>query len=671
MKTHGTLDKKFPRPTTARTRFTNPSFNLPGQRSQIQELDEETSRILKNSQSHIKKTDDSSVEEYIRDTNSLTEQREELNKMLTDENHHIEFLNKQKEKIDKISLIESNTNDLYNWDSLFSKSRPITAYTCTNMKYNYFQEESKIEKIENPGNKLSNNKKTPEKFCFPVALIDEKEDLINDFIKIHKNISVKRKKMEESLKLTKSHKKNTKSTPSLNITKNLNSSLNITNAKLLSPKKLSAARPQSVYAQRSDNDVFYLDKAFSEYYTQDESQFAEKFSLLHPKIRCQKKKLKETIEETKKSTIMYEQVRKYNKESEYSQNSQNLKVDNKELNLAGNSRNPIPLLKSIYKQIYPEYTEEPLKPNKNYWVSNKPLGDLESNIDYKHNVRNYKMKEFIREYHDRIKSARNPISDLQIYDSEDPDIKIFENQQGENELDLLDVPEVLEIPEELEIKHTKSDDSKPVYYTRPKTALIKHNQISVQNKKKSKTAKSNQVSKGTSISFNRSYKQLPQPEPYTVQKMKIDDQEKSQCESMVFISNQQMNQQLSNKTYNQFLRRNNKKLKPIPSQEKLNLQCKKTQGLFEDLVFVKNINREVMEEIKLNMQDFKKRPNTGNPGQTMRQPRPLSSFYQKAELSKKEKKIPATSSRNVNNVYFNQYIDIQFRRVDPSTKILL
>src|SRR5690606_15513050 len=135
--------------------------------------------------------------------------------------------------------------------------------------------------------------------------------------------SVKRKKMEEALKLTKGANKKMNNTqgnffPSSNKSTlsgkdNTSKTVNKTNKShkdgaSIRGLRSNATRPQSVFARRGDDDIFYLDKGFSDYFTQEESEFASKFPLLHPKVRCNSKSLKKTLRVVKKSNIQCEQL---------------------------------------------------------------------------------------------------------------------------------------------------------------------------------------------------------------------------------------------------------------------------------------------------------------------------------------------------------------------------
>lgn len=59
----------------------------------------------------------------------IGEHKTELDQMIKEENNRLDFINRQKEKLKNIELLEKNIGGLYEWKSLFTKNRPITAYT--------------------------------------------------------------------------------------------------------------------------------------------------------------------------------------------------------------------------------------------------------------------------------------------------------------------------------------------------------------------------------------------------------------------------------------------------------------------------------------------------------------------------------------------------------------
>jgi len=463
--------------------------------------------------------------EVSRDINLM--EKSELERCLNDENFKTEFVNKRKEKLKNIDLIEKNYEELYGWKSLLSKNRPLSCYTHKKTigennkykNYNNNEEKNKIEndlehntqedfdiendearpkefneknlsanlttrkkykhpfrddpiieneKINNSFREKSEKKKDKSDFIFPIALIDETEDKLYEFITIPKNISERRKKMEyfihiQSQSQRKTGKSNKKSSTkrkresAKRLSVSVNSSIHnnpnykdemiqasssvlqknihfnktftkemhnssrisqsvIRNRKKSNPGKNMAPRPMSVYAKRSENAVYYMSKEFSDYFKQDLKEFSEKFSLLHPKIKCDTTKIKKLLEEVK---LLQDEDEKLLK---------NFKIDNdafdiRDLNLAGNSKNIYPLLKSFLKNYYPEDEVNKFFKDKIYPISNRPLGNRVLGINNKNNVRSKNFEEQMN-YNNRINNEDDKLN-IKTYDINDPDLQIF------------------------------------------------------------------------------------------------------------------------------------------------------------------------------------------------------------------------------------------------------
>ena len=116
--------------------------------------------------------------------------------------------------------------------------------------------------------------------------------------------------------------------------------------------------------------------------------------------------------------------------------------------IAGKRRNPIPLLKSIFKQTYPN--KEVMKENiKMYFNTMKPIGEFDGPVDYTKNER-WRLSEFIgelRQGKNNLKNDRNwanyiSFSNknniktknliLNYYNENDPYIKMFEKMVKNN-----------------------------------------------------------------------------------------------------------------------------------------------------------------------------------------------------------------------------------------------
>jgi hypothetical protein len=590
--------KRSARPTTARPTTAKISRVSIDKNILLEERDEDSVNIKQDDLIVTNQKEEkllSNIQEMMEAT-QLDDQRKILEKMLLEENEKIEMFNNKKQKLKDINLIENNKDGLYDWGNLFSKSRPISAYTCSQSKFNFYEkleeeknqklskekidsksiEAEKKQKIQNEEKEgiqdseknltTKKKKKKGKPFIFPVALIDEKQVINSGLEALNKNIKSMNKNHRENEKSKSKEKKKlikNKTTENL-LNQNQKSDPNIKNqinqinnyphpvnnlAKTSGTHPLSnAARPQSVYAKRSDNDVFYLDRAFSEYYTQEESKFAEKFPLLHPKVRCDQKKLKTTLQEVKLSTLWYDEMKnKIHNEDEY-----DVKIEQKDLNLAGNSKNPVPLLRSIYRQVYPDVLEAPIPSNKIYPNSNKPLGNSIEYIDLKNNVRSANMMSFYNNnlstdnFDNRIKSARiNSIpSELKLdtYSIDDPEILIFSknintteketeeakktdvvnilletNNQEELNKNFENIPEIVEEGDmfdevnygekiknnylkQAQLTHSNTNENfvRPITSKtnlRPKTAMVNENLNNFKKNKKPSTAKLNSISK--------------------------------------------------------------------------------------------------------------------------------------------------------------------------------
>ena len=75
---------------------------------------------------------------YIYNSNKTTEKtfflKESYNIILSNELNNFDNINRKKEKIKYINLIEKYYKDLYEWSNLLNNSRPISSYTTLNNK---------------------------------------------------------------------------------------------------------------------------------------------------------------------------------------------------------------------------------------------------------------------------------------------------------------------------------------------------------------------------------------------------------------------------------------------------------------------------------------------------------------------------------------------------------
>lgn len=219
----------------------------------------------------------------------------------------------------------------------------------------------------------------------------------------------------------------------------------------------NCVRPKSVYTARNPRDVFYLSKTSNDYFTMDFFEFAKHVSILQAKYLSHPEKLQKVLKEVRMSANKVEEA--------ISQVTRDIHLEDKEVFLASNYGNILPLLKSIYRQIKvedPETIEKTLKAlvAKKYFKSNKPLSVLyeggkspsakyDDDIDYNINLRGEMMKNLSfnkrkLKSKSKARSLSAPKLKLDFYNSEDRDMKeldeymdiINEDEQYHNEVDV-------------------------------------------------------------------------------------------------------------------------------------------------------------------------------------------------------------------------------------------
>ena len=373
--------------------------------------------------------------------------KETFNNILSNEVNRMKNINEKKVKLKNINLLEKKYNDLknfdelYDWTNLFNNSRPISSYTT----------------LKKPKLNIKEDKKT-EEFKSPVILVDLFEDQMNMYFgnnffrtdstdnkvknKIlhnNKNITDNKKKLRtnNNINNTVSKKNYTKGTK-INIKKSQNNNIS---SKTLNHNHI---RPMSVYSPREKSCSFYFSSVFSDYYKEDLKTFSEKMKILKAKVKSNTNKLSNEIKTQRK--IAYKKELILNRLL----NMKEFNFGKENLIIAGQRRNPIPLLKSIFKQTYPD--KEVMKENiKLYYNTMKPLGEKEGPVDYTQNERwrlsraiatmregakdiNYKDDRNWTNYNSFNNKKNKRINNLILsyYNNEDPYIKMFEKMAKSN-----------------------------------------------------------------------------------------------------------------------------------------------------------------------------------------------------------------------------------------------
>ena len=320
------------------------------------EINSKTKSILNHKKSSISKLKKSNKHPNFSINNNNSD-----NLIFSKFNFDDDYMNKEAKafyikmkNLNRINLYEDKVDNSYKWENLFINYKPLKSYVSLK-KLN----SKKISKTidENP------------QFKSPILLVDLPESQMNLFF--HKK-----------------HYSNDKY-------KNVNINSNIINNNI---------RPVSMHLPREEKSSFYYSDAFSDYYKEDFKSFSQKIPLLKAKLKINPEKLKK---------ILYKDENKLDnklKLLEEKRKDKNIVFNKKELIIAGERKNPKPLVKSVFKEKYASLYDlnEDVK---NYEQESKDkVYELESNN--KNNKHGYKFKNHLL---------------LSYYDINDPSIALFNN----------------------------------------------------------------------------------------------------------------------------------------------------------------------------------------------------------------------------------------------------
>ena len=350
-----------------------------------------------NNNNNINENADSNI--YSIDNNEVLDNliklsgNQEVYKELKEETSKIkQILSQSREKLENITLYEKQKSDIdiYQWNNLFNRSIPITAYVAPS---SYIKKQNK-KLLKKEENKNASEFKEDKEKKHPIVLVD----LTNEEMK-----------------------------------------------KYLPPDPIgippsSVIRFQQLPFRGDSSNVFYFSNAFNDYYKMDFKEFIQRMPILKAKKRCQSAKLNRQIKRTKKTNIIEEKQREIIKNNMLNRLN-NLYIEKQYLSLSSNAKNIQPLMSSIHSQIYPGQGDTLTKHTKIYIKSNKPLGserDIDD-IDFSANEREYQRNELqrIKAIKKMPKPTKKKVFHLSKYDVNDPDIAIFkkyeELEKEENE----------------------------------------------------------------------------------------------------------------------------------------------------------------------------------------------------------------------------------------------
>ena len=116
-------------------------------------------------------------------------QKKAFENLIKEEADRIDMIKKQKKQMNNINLLEKNYEDLYDWKTLFNKSRPISSYI----------------KINDNNNKIKKEEETKEtEFKFPIVLVDLNENDLNYYLQNNETSIIKTEKEKKINKRGKS-----------------------------------------------------------------------------------------------------------------------------------------------------------------------------------------------------------------------------------------------------------------------------------------------------------------------------------------------------------------------------------------------------------------------------------------------------------------------------------
>jgi len=427
---------------TNQNKNTNP--NISGDK--IIESEEENythSNLMDKSKSSIEKLD-------FLDSLAKGSRRDSFLNLLDEEAQRIDKINNQKQKLNYINLKENDIEGLYEWKTLFNNSKPMSSYTRINYKKPTVTEEIELNKLKSPkvlvdlpddkmlyffgknafGDNNDDDKKKKGKnkkgdtFRNSNTITNMNNNNVSTLSNINKNnakhlVSSKNKPN----KIAKTNRKDKDKDKD----KNKENNNKITE----DDKAHNYIKPMSIYGQFNPEDTFYFSNTFSDYYKEDFKSFTNKMPILKAKVKTNSKRLKKTmakqrIKSSNKEKILYDTIM-----------NDPLVLRKQDLIISAERRNPVPLMKSIYKQENPDAVE--IKEHvKKYYNTMKPFGNDDGTTDYTKNDRWRLSREIARirtgkddeenkneiDYTGKRKKRKLILS---YYDMNDPAIKLFNN----------------------------------------------------------------------------------------------------------------------------------------------------------------------------------------------------------------------------------------------------
>ena len=412
--------------TINKQKRTNPNFS----EEKINESEEDISRsyIINKSKSTIEKL------EFL-DSLAKGSRKDSFINLLDDEAQRIDKINERKQKLYYITLKENNIDGLYEWKTLFNNSRPMSHYTRINYKEPFVEKEIVSEDIKSPKVLVDLPDDKMMYFFGKNAFGNNNNDkAASNFAKklnIDYNISNTLSNNDKTETL-KSNRSNTKFRSSSKIKSSRTNKTGRNIGKI--EKSHNFIKPISIFAKFNPEDTFYFSNTFSDYYKEDLKSFTKKMPILKAKVKTNSNNLKKIINKQRAKSSKKE--KKLN--NILKKDSLNLKKQ--DLIISAERRNPVPLMKSIYKQKNPDAAE--IKENiRKYFNTMKPFGNDDGKTDYTKNDRwrlnreliKLRKGHYIEENKNNYYGGKSKKLILSYYNINDPEVQIFRNLTKNNE----------------------------------------------------------------------------------------------------------------------------------------------------------------------------------------------------------------------------------------------
>ena len=451
----------------------------------IYESEEENiskSYLINKSRSTIEKID-------FLDSLAKGSRKDSFINLLDEEAQRIDKINEQKNKLNYITLKENDIDGLYDWKTLFNHSRPLSHYTRINYKKPVVTEEEIKDDIKSPKIlvDLPDDKMLyffgPNAFGNSTSIKNKNKDGSTFRKKMNNNYNISNTiSNNDKTQTLKSNRSNTKFRASSKIKSSRTLKSGKKNTK--SEKGHNYIKPISIYSKFEPEVTFYFSNTFSDYYKEDLKTFTKKMPILKAKVKTNSKNLKKLINKQKISS--------FQKEQQYYDMlmKDSLVIKKQDLIISAERRNPVPLMKSIYKHENPDAVE--IKENiRKYFNTMKPLGKDDGKTDYTKNDRWRLNRELVKfrkgkdKYNEEIKNScyikgkkRKLI--LSYYDSNDPQVQIFNN---------LNIDDEHKINHSFEFKNINNLDNNNIFIENVNdnnNNYISNNSYTIENKEEEK-----------------------------------------------------------------------------------------------------------------------------------------------------------------------------------------